>query len=186
MKFAQVLSLLFVMAAGAANASPATLQIDPQLSSIQVLVTSTADSFVAELKKFDAQIQWTQPGKLPSQATVRFDFADLKTGNAQRDEAMLKWLDYSTHPAGQFQLTGWQQDGNTNLALGTLALHGVERTVASPIRITQTGPLWQLDGTAAFDYRQFELPKIRKALVLTVHPRLKVIYHLAGKLPGSP
>jgi polyisoprenoid-binding protein YceI len=182
MKFRQAIFLLAVLAMATANASPRTLSTDPQLSNIQVQVTTTADSFVGQLEKFSAHMEWDPSSKLPNKTTITFHFADLKTGNAARDKAMLKWLNNEAYPTGTFQLTGWKQGGGTNTALGTLSLHGVQRSICSRVRISQTGLLCEIDGTAEFDYREFDLPKIRKALVLTVHPRLKVVYHLAGKL----
>jgi len=38
---------------------------------------------------------------------------------------------------------------------------------------------------AGFDYRDFQLPLIRKVMVLTVDPHLTVQFHLVGKAEPS-
>jgi polyisoprenoid-binding protein YceI len=163
-------------------ARAASLAVDPRQSSVEVAVSCSMDSFVGHLEKFQATVESDPPAALPAKADVSFDFADLKTGNKDRDAAMLKWLDYSTHPAASFHLTGWNQAGTTNVGLGTLTLHGVAVAVKLPVVITQEDTVWHISGQARIDYRDFKLPKIRKALVLTVDPIMTVKFHLVGKI----
>ena len=54
-----------------------------------------------------------------------------------------------------------------------------------PVTITHDHDNWDISGQAVFDYRDFNLPKIRKALVLTVAPKLLVKFHLTGR-SGEP
>jgi polyisoprenoid-binding protein YceI len=98
---------------------------------------------------------------------------------------MLKWLEYTTNPKATFTLTGWQQNGTTNLAVGELTIHGVKKSIEMPVIAKNTGDNWDITGEADFDYRDFELPKIRKMLLLVVDPHLKVTFHLIGKLPAA-
>jgi len=53
--------------------------------------------------------------------------------------------------------------------------------VAIPVVAGQTNGVWVVDGEALLDYRDFGLPKIRKALVLTVNPLLRVRFHVVAK-----
>lgn len=170
-----------VVAAVAITTRAAQLEIDPQQSKVEVVVSSTVDSFVGHLDKYQANIECDPAAVLPARADVSFDFADLKTGNTDRDAAMLKWLGYDSNRIASFHLMSWKQSGNTNIATGELMIHGVKQSVQMPVVIKQGNNAWDISGQAFIDYRDFNLPKIRKALILTVNPKLVVRYHLVGK-----
>jgi polyisoprenoid-binding protein YceI len=161
------------------------LSLDRQQCKIEVAVSSTIDSFVGQLEKYQANIDCSPTSSVPAQASVTFDFKDLKTGNPSRDTEMLKWLDYPAKPSCNFILTNWKTSGTTNYAEGTLAIHGVKKAVEMPVVVTSTGTNWIITGTADFNYRDFDLPIIRKMLVLTVDPNLHVAFHLVGTLPAK-
>lgn len=175
-----LMSAMLSALAAAATASP--LEIDSHQSKIAVSVSATAHSFAGQLQKYDARIECDAQAALPTKADVSFNFADLKTGNTSRDEAMLKWLEYTNSPTASFHLTGWKQNGATNIALGELTLHGVSKEIQMPAVIKHDGDAWDISGEAEFDHRDFKLSRIRKALILTVDPHLKVTFHLVGKL----
>ncbi len=185
MKITQIFWLLLVGATARGAGGAAALEVDRPHSQIEVAVSSTVDSFVGKLERYQVRVEWDPTTALPAQADVSFDFADLKTGNPARDAAMLKWLDYTTNRIATFHLTGWQQAGATNVALGRLTMHGVSAGVQLPTVVQPHGQTWEISGTARFDYRDFKLPKIRKLLVLTVDPQLQVSFHLAGKFPAG-
>lgn len=171
--------------AGTTIASAAPLDIDYQHSKIDVAVSATIDSFVGHLDKYEAAVDPGGSTNLPAQAKVTFNFSDLKTGNRDRDTEMLKWLEFSTTPSATFALTGWKQSGTTNIATGELTIHGVRKSIEMPVAIKDAAGNWDITGTTDFDYRDFNLPKIRKLLVLVVDPHLKVSFHLVGKQPAS-
>lgn len=177
--------LTVVLAGFTASAVSAPLKIESTQSKIDVAVTCTIDSFVGQLTNYVAAIEIPKSAPRPTQADVRFEFADLKTGDADRDDAMLKWLHYDSHRNATFHLTGWKTTDDVPLATGTLTIHGVGTDVEFPVKIEHTENRWTLDGTVAIDYRDFKLPKIRKALFLTVNPNLKVHFHLEGLLPKA-
>jgi hypothetical protein len=54
-----------------------------------------------------------------------------------------------------------------------------------PVSFLIEGPLYAIDGEVMLDYRDFGLPIIRKFLILTVDPRLRVRFHLQGHLASS-
>jgi hypothetical protein len=47
--------------------------------------------------------------------------------------------------------------------------------------VTHDGASWDIDGEAAINYEDYQLPHIRKALVFSVDPGLKVTFHVVGK-----
>lgn len=161
------------------------LSVDSQQSKIEVAVSATVDSFVGQLEKYQADIDCASNTNLPDKAAVTFDFKDLKTGNPKRDTEMLKWLDYSTKPSCRFTLTDWKTVGATNFAEGTITIHGVKKTIEMPVTVGQTGTHLTIAGSADLNYRDFDLPIIRKMLVLTVDPHLHVSFHLVGTLPAK-
>jgi polyisoprenoid-binding protein YceI len=185
MKQLNRLLLIAILAGAAAAAVAAPVEIDYQQSKIDVAVTATIDSFVGHLNKYEASVDPGSSTNQPAQAKVTFNFSDLKTGNTDRDAEMLKWLEYSTTPTASFALTGWKQSGTTNLATGELTIHGVKKAIEMPVTVKDTAGNWDIAGTADFDYRDFNLPKIRKMLVLVVDPHLKVSFHLVGKQPAT-
>lgn len=173
----------FAGCVGISGAAP--LEVDYQHSKINVDVHATIDSFVGQLDKYTATVDCEPATNLPVKAAVSFDFKDLKTGKPDRDVEMLKWLDYGSNPTATFTLDGWKQDGTTNLALGDLTIHGVKKAIQMPVTIQHADGNWDITGEAAFDYRDFNLPKIRKMLMLVVDPHLKVTFHLVGKTPAA-
>jgi polyisoprenoid-binding protein YceI len=185
MKLFNVVLITVTFAGLAARTGAAPLELDQHQSKIEVAVSATIDSFVGHLEKYSATVDCEAATNLPTRAAVSFDFSDLKTGKPDRDAEMLKWLEYTTNPKATFALTRWQQSGTTNLAVGELTIHGVKKSIEMPVIAKNTGDNWDITGEADFDYRDFELPKIRKMLLLVVDPHLKVTFHLIGKLPAA-
>jgi polyisoprenoid-binding protein YceI len=181
-KFLIVTSLVLVCAALVMSLNAAPLELDASQSKVEVAVSCTADSFVGHLEKFQATIECDPAAPLPSKADVSFSFGDLKTGNQDRDAAMLKWLEFDSTPTASFHLTNWGTSGGTNMARGELKIHDVTVALQMPVVVQHDANAWDVSGQAVIDYKDFKLPKIRKALVLTVHPKLKVKFHLVGKI----
>ena len=182
MKRLNVILLVAGLTAIAMTSSAAQLEIDPQQSKIEVAVSSTFDSFVGHLDKYQAAVECDPTATLPAKAEVNFNFGDLKTGDKDRDAAMLKWLEYDSHQTASFHLTGWDQAGTANMALGDLTIHGITVAVRMPVAVKRADGAWDISGQTVIDYKDFKLPKIRKALILTVNPKLKVKFHLVGKI----
>lgn len=178
--------LLFGLGLMSISVRSAPLQINSAKSSVRVAVTCTIDSFVGTLEKYLATIDVEPRREEPDRADVSFDFADLATGDKSRDEAMRQWLEYDSHRTATFHLTGWKSEGTRHIAVGQFSLHGVQEELQMPVTIAHDGANWTIDGTATFDYRDFKLSKIRKALLLTVSPQLKVSFHLVARTPTSP
>lgn len=161
-----------------------TLAVDPQASKIEVAVVSTAHNFRGELTNYQASVGWEREpyDTLPTKADLTFDFKDLKTGSAGRDKDMLAWLNYTVNPRASFHLTGWKQEVSGAVALGELTIHGIKKSIQMPVTVKHTGENYEISGNASLDYRDFRLPLIRRALLLSVDPHLKVDFVLKGKL----
>lgn len=161
------------------------LSVDTAHSKINVAVSATIDSFVGHLKNYQADIDYPSNARLPDKARVSFNFKDLKTGNPSRDKEMLKWLNYSQHPSCTFTFSDWKNSGTTNLADGTITIHGVKEKIQMPVNITWNGTHCDISGSANLNYHDFGLPTIRKMLLLTVNPHLHITFHLTGTLPAK-
>jgi polyisoprenoid-binding protein YceI len=173
-----ILLLLF----GLINPAPAaTLEIDHQKSKIEVEAKSTLQDFSGTLEKYELNIAFDPKANAPTRADLTFDFKDLNTGIQGRDSDMLKWLAYSANPKATFHLTGWKGEDSQFIARGELSIHGVKREVTISVKVEKGGDTYHIRGVAGLDYRDFQLPVIRKALVLTVDPHLTVKFHLVGK-----
>ena len=185
MKPCNVLLLSAAFAGFAATVGAAPLEVDYKQSKIDVAVSATIDSFVGHLDRYEAAVDCEAATNLPTKAAVSFNFSDLKTGNTDRDAEMLKWLEYTANPKATFILNDWRQSGTTNLAVGELTIHGVTKVIQMPVVAKNTNGVWDISGEANFDYRDFNLPKIRKMLMLVVNPHLKVTFHLIGNAPAA-
>jgi polyisoprenoid-binding protein YceI len=168
-----------------AVASGPMVIVDPAQSRVEISVKSTIDSFVAELRDFDAAINVpAQPGQVEA-AVFRFNFAAIKTGKPDRDSDMNEWQQTAKFPEVVFTLAALEPvAGGKSLARGQLRFHGVERSVSIPVSIGREKTDFTVDGDVVIDTRDYGLPVIRKFLVLKVDPVVSVHFHLQGKVAG--
>ncbi len=168
-------------AAASSALSLTSIDIDADASHIGIEVRLSMGSFKGVLEKFDARIQFDGGAKSVRAAELDFDFADLKTGNKQRDKDMLKWMDYENHPVASFRLEELAPRGEQLEARGTLTMHGVSRPIAFPVSIVAEGERATIDGEAKLNFLEFDLKPIRKMLFLTVQPEMDVVFHIEGR-----
>jgi polyisoprenoid-binding protein YceI len=183
-----LLPLLLAGRLAAAEPDPAArlLVLDPEHSSIEVVVHATFDSFLGRLKKFQTDIAIDPLRGRTQRAVVTFAFADLKTGRPGRDRDMLEWSENNHYPIVEFHMDALEETpGAPTQARGSLKIHGIEHGTTFPVSFLIEGPLYAIDGEVMLDYRDFGLPIIRKFVILTVDPRLRVRFHLQGHL-ASP
>ena len=173
----------WVSIAGAADLRELT--VDKEHTRIEVAVHATVDSFVGHLAAYQASVAVAPDSGRIERAEVRFQFADLKTGKADRDAKMLAWEESGKFPDGVFVLTALQpRTGGQYDAQGRLTLHGVQRAIAFPVSLsTDHQKTYTVDGEARIDTREFNLPIIRMALVLKVDPVVVVRFHLQANAP---
>ncbi|MBB5352547.1 polyisoprenoid-binding protein YceI [Haloferula luteola] len=173
------LALSGLLLAGAVQAAP--LKIDPKRSRIQVDAKATGHAFTGTLEDYEAKVDGDVSTLLPQSFVLKWTFDDLKTGEADRDQEMLKWLG-SAKPAGSFRFTKtWEKDGK-HFAMGNLTIHGVSKAIAFPYTVEKDGEWVTIDGAVQLDYTDFSLPIVRSMAIMTVKPELKVRFHLVGKL----
>ena len=160
------------------------LKVDKAKSFVDVDVSVTVGSFTGHLDDYDARVNVDDAGKIKS-AIFSFKFSDLKTGKPERDTEMVKWLG-GGEPTGRFELgnLALTPDGQGQVS-GRLTFHGVTERVEFPINITRTDGVYTIVGETMVDYRTWNLKPIRKALVVTVGPAVKVRFKLTGA-PAEP
>lgn len=158
-----------------------TLTIDKSRSRVDIDVKATVDSFVGKLENYEAKILVDPDKKEPVSASFAFRFLDVKTGKDDRDKKMHAWMDTPKFPDGLFTLESLTRKDGALVAKGTLKLHGQEKALSFPVKLSQDGDLYSIEGEAVVDTRGFGLPVIRMALVLKVDPLVKVRFHLEGR-----
>lgn len=170
-----IVALLLPLSAFAAERS---LKIDKSRSFVDVDVDA-AINFIGHLDAYDAQVKVDDAGKIKG-AIFTFKFADLKTGNAERDAKMIEWLGGGL-PVGRFELGNLAvaPDGQGQ-ASGRLVFHDVTERVEFPIEIVQADGSYTITGDTTIDYRTWNLKVIRTALFLKVNPKVKIRFKLTG------
>jgi len=179
-------SKLYGMVLAAAMATPAlagTLTVDQAKSWVHVDAKSTGHDFTGKLEKFTASVSGDDATLAPSSASLSWDFADLKTGDGDRDKEMLSWLDHGKTPGGSFKMSKTWKDGKgATWAQGSLKIHGISKTVVFPVTAKKDGNHVSIGGEVWIDHQDFSLPIITKMVVMTVDPKLKISFHLEGSV----
>ena len=161
-----------------AVAAERPLKIDRTRTFIDVDVNATVN-FTGHLDAYDARVNVDEAGKIKG-ATFAFKFSDLKTGKADRDADMIKWLGGGS-PEGRFELgnLALTPDGQGQVS-GRLTFHGETEVVEFPVMVTRADGIFTITGEATIDYRAWKLKKYRRALVLTVDPEVKIRFKFVG------
>ncbi|TVR50782.1 MAG: YceI family protein, partial [Puniceicoccaceae bacterium] len=146
-------------------------------------VRPTAHRFQASVSTFEAAIAWDPQAGSIAAAELSFDLAALTTGHPRRDREMLRWLDAETHPRARFRLIELEQIDDGLLAHGRFLLHGREQPLTLRLALSGQADTLGVEGTATLDHRDWDLPRIRTLLVMTVDPVLKVHFSLQASLP---
>jgi len=162
----------------AALAAERPLKVDKTRTFIDVDVKATLN-FTGRLDAFDAKVNVDDAGKIKS-AVFAFKFADLKTGNADREADMIKWLG-GGDPDGRFEMgnLALTPDGQGQVS-GRLVFHGVTELIEFPINVSRADGVYTITGEANIDYRNWNLKKIRRVLMFTVDPEVKIRFKLVG------
>jgi len=172
---------ILLFAVPPAGARPELL-VDDYKSAINFSVKATAHTIEGHVISFSSRIHFAPEGGFPQSAEIRFEVADLTTEHDERDLEMLKWLESEKFPEVLFEMVDVAGTGNTRIVEGSLTLHGVTRGVSIPITITTLGKVTTITGEAEIETRNFRLPKIRRALVMSVSPSVLIEFSLVGKL----
>jgi polyisoprenoid-binding protein YceI len=161
-----------------------SLKIDRSRSFVDVDVDATKN-FTAHLDQYDARLTVDDAGRIKS-AVFTFKFRDLKTGNEDRNADMIKWLG-GGEPAGRFELgnLALTPDGQGQ-ASGRLTFNGVTDRVEFPVNLVKADGNYTITGETTIDHRNWNLKVIRKALLFTVSPQVKVRFKLTGTPVPEP
>ncbi|MBK8479267.1 MAG: YceI family protein [Opitutaceae bacterium] len=163
-------------------AAAAPFTVDPASIKIEVAARATMHGFTGKLDSAIVTLDADASTGTISAATVRFAWADLKTGDAARDKEMLTWATAKS-PEGVFLLVKLAPGAtaDTFTATGSLALNGQSREISFPVTITKTAAGWAVRGSTTIDHRNWGLPKIRKFGMLTVAPAVTISFALVAK-----
>lgn len=176
--------LTFLLLPCALWAAERPLKVDHSRSFVDVDVNATMN-FTAHLDAYDAKVGVDEAGKIKG-AVFTFKFTDLKSGKDSRDADMIKWLGGGV-PEGRFELgnLALAPDGQGQ-ASGRLIFHGVTERIEFPVNVIKTGGTYVITGETTIDYRNWKLKIIRKALLFTVSPEVKVRFKLTGVPAEEP
>lgn len=176
--FGPILFAALLLGAGAAERPVA---FDPALSSVDVIVKATVDSFTGHLPRYTLTGAIDEAGRV-TRAELTFPFKEILTGKPKRDAAMNEWQQSDKYPDARFTLQSLEGDaGHGWRARGQLELHGVTRPLDFPVVVTHDGQSFAVDGDAAIDTREFGLPVIRLLGLLKVEPIVHVKFHFQGR-----
>lgn len=157
------------------------LAFDPALSTVDVAVKATVDSFQGRLSRYALTGAVDDSGRI-TRAELTFHFVDVLTGKPKRDRAMHDWQQTEKFPDARFALSSLEADAaGVMQARGEFEFHGVKQALAFPVSITREGASYSIDGEATIDTRQFGLPIIRMMGVLKVDPLVRVKFHFQAK-----
>ena len=184
MCFFRRLAPLLLLLPLALTAAEHALKVDRSRSFVDVDVDATKN-FTAHLDRYDVKLTVDDNGKIKG-AVFTFKFADLKSGNESRDADMIKWLGGGA-PEGRFELGNLAvtPDGQGQ-ASGRLSFHDAIDRVEFPINLTRDGGDYIVTGTTTIDYRNWNLKIIRKALLFTVAPEVKIRFKVTATLVPEP
>lgn len=177
-----ILHLLPIIFCLSHAAHAATLNVDQGKSRILVEAKATGHAFTGTLEKYSAKVTGDDDSLAPRSFDLTWNFQDLKTDDADRDAAMIKWLG-GGKPTGSFKFEkSWTDPKGVNYAQGSLTIHGVTKTIAFPYTVNKSGNQVTIDGKVTMDYQNFNLPVVRAMMVLTVDPKLVLGFHIVGKV----
>lgn len=166
------------------SAAERPLKIDKSRSFVDVDVDATVN-FTAHLDAYDTKFTADDSGKIKT-AIFSFKFADLKTGNTERDGKMIAWLG-GGDPVGRFELGNLAvtPDGQGQ-ASGRLIFHDVTERVEFPVNIIRADGTYTITGETTIDYRTWNLKVIRTALLFKVNPNVKIRFKLTAEPAPEP
>ncbi len=175
---------LLLAAPPPAHAADRLLKADRTRSFLEVDVKTTAKNFTARLDQYEVRLTADDAGKIKS-AVLTFKFTDLKTGEPERDAAMLKWLGGGT-PEGRFDLglLALAPDGQGQVT-GKLTFHGETQPLEFSVNAQRTDEAFLITGGVTIDYRNWGLKVIKKALVFKVDPEVRVRFKLTAVAPDT-
>jgi polyisoprenoid-binding protein YceI len=163
------------------HAEDSVVVIDKAASRVNVDVKATVDSFVGQLKDYEAAIKVDPATGAVTACLFKFRMLDVRTGKDKRDRKMNEWQETQKFPDCVFEMDHLEPgEGKLQTAKGSFTFHGVSQSMSVPVTVTREGKRYQFDGEVIIDTQTFGLPIIRMMGVLKVDPKVKVAFHLEG------
>ena len=181
--------LLFAFAAAVFTAAPLQASeipviVDQSHSRILMQVKTDFSGFTAELSDYHIDVLAdSDSGKITS-AQISFPFSAVKTGDLRRDRDMLLWENNDQFPQVVCTLTRLEAHGEAKFtAQGEVLFHGVKKAISFPASvIINPNQTYVVDGETDIDTSDYNLPQMRKYLIITVNPIVHVVFHLQAAL----
>ena len=170
------------LAAAPASALAANLEVDHAASTVAFSAKATMHSFDGQIKAWDLELSLPDGAELPDRVVFRGDGLTMTTDHTKRDAEMHHWMEHDAFPAVEFRLTRFSGTPEARIAEGDLALHGVTRPVAIPIRLQREGDKLTVTGEVTVNTAEFGLPQFRKLGMLTVSQDVRVSFTVVGAL----
>jgi polyisoprenoid-binding protein YceI len=180
----RLVTLLLALPLALFAAPDRVLKFDPAKSYVDVDVKVTIGDFTARLENYEVKATVDDKRRIKT-TSLAFNFADLKTGDPERDAAMIKWLG-GGNPTGRFEagIIALTPDGQGRVT-GRLTINGKTDLLEFPVNVVPVNGAFELTGEATVDYRHFGLKTIRKAGLMKVDPNVKVRFKFTG-VPVEP
>jgi polyisoprenoid-binding protein YceI len=143
-----------------AFAAPPQWAADHGKSKLGFMVQWSGEAFVATFKSWKADIAFDPNDLAHSHATVLIDLASENSDFDENDQGLksAQGFETSKYPTAKFQTTQITHgQGNSYVAQGTLALHGVTKPVTLNFNLTFAGKSAHMVGKAALQRGDFNL-----------------------------
>jgi polyisoprenoid-binding protein YceI len=135
----------------AAHAAPLHWTVDRAKSRLGFTVQWSGEPFVATFKSWNADIAFDPADPAHSKATVTIDLASEGSNFPDNDEGLKgpQGFDTSRFPLARFETgTFVRGTGNSYVANGTLALHGIAKHITLPFTLAINGKTAHVVGRA--------------------------------------
>lgn len=180
----RLLALLFVLPL-ALSAADRVLKVDRERSYVDVDVKVTVGDFTARLEAYELTGTVDDKNRIKT-AALAFRFADLKTGDGERDRAMIEWLG-GADPKGRFDLgiLALTPSGQGQVT-GALTFHDRKELVEFPVSVSEAGGVYTVTGETQVDHRRWGLKTIRRGFVIKVDPFVTVKFKVTATAVEAP
>ena len=134
-----------------APAMAAHWTVDATKSRLGFTVQWSGEPFVATFKSWKADIDFDAADLVHSHVTATIDLASESSDTPDNDDGLKgpQGFSVSQFPAARFETTSFKHaSGDSYVAAGTLALHGVSRPVVLPFKLTISGDTAHMSGKA--------------------------------------
>lgn len=161
--------------------------IPAQDSTIYANCGSTVHDFVATVNAPIVTVETGDGVAGLKSAWIGMSFANVRTGDTDRDKDMRKRFNADAFPAIAYTVKSFESTkSGATLAKGELTWNGVTKPLDVPVTVVRKGDELTVDATFTVDHRGWGLKKVRSMLMFTVDPELKFTVKLRGKLEAMP